>query len=94
MTKYETMLIVSPELNEEATEATVEKVTSVIEDHEGEVLKLDKWGTKELAYEINDHTAGYYAVVNFKAVPATLDELERVYRIDDNIMRYLILKDE
>ncbi|MCK8816642.1 30S ribosomal protein S6 [Natroniella sulfidigena] len=94
MTKYETMLIISPDLDEETTEATVEKVTSVIEDSEGEVLKLDKWGTKELAYEINDQSAGYYTVVNFTAEPATLDELERIYRIDDNIMRYLILKDE
>lgn len=94
MRKYETMFIINPDLNEEATGSVIEKLSTLIEDNEGEVTKLDKWGMKELAYEINDRSAGYYVLVNFKGLPATINELERVYRINDEVMRYLILKDE
>ena len=94
MRKYETMFIVNPDLDSETTEELVEHITTVIEDNNGEVVNTDKWGTKELAYEINDHSAGYYTVINFKANNETLDELERNYKINDNVIRYLILKDE
>ncbi|GAB6137166.1 30S ribosomal protein S6 [Halanaerobaculum tunisiense] len=94
MRKYETMFIINPDLEEEATEELVERVTDAIANYEGEVVNLDEWGTKELAYEVNDHQAGYYTVVNFQGTPATVDELRRVYDINDNIMRNIILKDE
>ncbi len=94
MRKYETMFIITPDLDKDATEDKVEKFSDLIEDNDGELINVDKWGTKELAYEIDDHTAGYYTVINFKAVPATVEELERVYKLDGGILRYLILRNE
>ncbi|TDX51794.1 30S ribosomal protein S6 [Orenia marismortui] len=94
MRKYETIFIVKPDLGEEATEAVVEKMTTLIADNGGEVANTDKWGTKELAYEINDYTTGYYTVINFTGEPATIEELERIYKLDDNVLRYLILRNE
>ncbi len=94
MRKYETMFIINPELGEESTEALVEKMTSLIEDNAGEVVKLDKIGTRELAYDINDHMSGYYTLINFNGKPETISELERIYKINDNVLRYIILKDE
>ncbi|GAB6099641.1 30S ribosomal protein S6 [Halanaerocella petrolearia] len=94
MRKYETMFIINPDLEEDAKEDLVENITDLIDDNEGEVINVDKWGTKELAYEINDQKAGYYAVVNFQGAPATIDELSRIFGINDNVIRNIILKDE
>ncbi|KXS40104.1 MULTISPECIES: 30S ribosomal protein S6 [unclassified Candidatus Frackibacter] len=94
MRKYETVFIVNPDLDDEATEAVVEKILDTINNTKGEVVKADKWGTKKLAYEVQDYKAGYYTVVNFKGEAETVDELERVYRITDTILKFLILKDE
>ncbi|AGB42482.1 ribosomal protein S6 [Halobacteroides halobius DSM 5150] len=94
MRKYETMFILNSDLEEEATESLVEKLTGVIADNDGELVDVDEWGTKELAYEINDQKAGYYTVVNFEGTPATVNELKRNYKINDNVMRYIVLRDE
>ncbi|OCL28463.1 30S ribosomal protein S6 [Orenia metallireducens] len=94
MRKYETMFIIKSNLGEEATEAVIEKMTGVIANNGGEVANVDKMGTKELAYEINKDKTGYYVLVNFAGEPATVEELERIYKIDDNVLRYLILRDE
>ena len=93
MKNYETMIIINPKLEDENVQKIVDRITSVIKE-DGKVLELDKWGIRELAYEIKDHSNGYYIVINFSANPAVLDELERVYRISDQVLRYLILKDE
>ncbi|WP_027339659.1 30S ribosomal protein S6 [Halonatronum saccharophilum] len=94
MRNYETMFIIDANLTEEAIEGVVEKMTSLIADNNGEVVNVDNWGKKELAYEIDKQTVGYYTLVNFKGDADTVAELERVYKIDDNVIRYLILKDE
>lgn len=94
MRKYETMFIVNPDLEDDATEEIVEKITDTIDENEGEISNIDKWGTKKLAYELDDHKAGYYTVVNFKGESETVDELERAYRLNDNILRFIILRDE
>ncbi|ADL13813.1 30S ribosomal protein S6 [Acetohalobium arabaticum] len=94
MRKYETMFIVNPDLEDDATEEIVEKITDTIDENKGEISNIDKWGTKNLAYELDDHKAGYYTVVNFEGESETIDELERAYRLDDNILRFIILRDE
>ncbi|MGM0501462.1 MAG: 30S ribosomal protein S6 [Bacillota bacterium] len=94
MKKYETMAVINPDLDDEATEAKVEKITSTIEDNTGEVVNVDKWGVKELAYEIEDFRSGCYVVVNFKGEPETLERLNRMYNIDDTVLRNIILRAE
>ena len=83
---YETMFIVDVSNGEEATEATVNKFMSVIEAN-AEVVVVAKWGKRRLAYLINDMPEGYYTVVTFKSAPEFPAELDRLFNIDENVMR-------
>lgn len=92
MNSYELLYIVSNELTDEAKASVVERLNAVVTDNGGTIDGVDKWGTRKLAYHINYKTEGYYVLVNFTA-PATLpDELERVMRITDAVIRFMIVK--
>lgn len=93
MKKYEVMYIVKP-LEEEATNAVVEKFENLIKNNGGDVEKTDRWGKKRLAYELNDFVEGYYVVVNFTAEPAVVAELDRVMKITDEILKHMIIKED
>ena len=73
MRKYETMAVINPDLDEETTESKIEKITDTIEENAGEIVNVDKWGVKELAYEIEDFASAYYVVINFNGEGETLD---------------------
>ncbi|MCH5156680.1 MAG: 30S ribosomal protein S6 [Clostridiales bacterium] len=92
MNTYELLYILNNELADEAKEAVIEKLNAVVTANGGTVDSVDKWGTRRLAYPINYKNEGYYVLVNFTA-PATLpDELERVMRITDAVVRFMIVK--
>ena len=91
--KYETIFVVNPELNEEGREALVKKFTDMIAEN-GEIAKIDDWGKRRLAYAINDLHEGYYTLVEFTAPQAFPAELDRVYKITDGIMRSIIVNIE
>ena len=94
MTNYELMFIIDPALENEAKNATVEAVKGIIEN-EGEVVDVDEWGLRKMAYQIQKKSEGYYVVVQFKAEPTLPKELDRRLRISDNVMRHIIVnKDE
>ena len=87
-------MIFKPDLGEEATAALVEKFKALAEQH-GTVAEVDEWGKRHLAYPINDLTEGYYVLMTFTADAAFPAELDRVLRINDSVMRSLIVcKDE
>ena len=88
---YESLFIVDVTKGDEVTEATVNKFTSMIEAN-AEVIDVAKWGKRRLAYQINDMPEGYYVIVTFKSAPEFLAELDRVYNIDETIMRSLTTK--
>ena len=88
---YESLFIVDVTRGEEATEATVNKFMSVIEAN-AEVVDVAKWGKRRLAYPINDMPEGYYVVATFKAAPEFPSELDRLFNIDETIMRSTVLK--
>lgn len=94
MRKYEVIYIIKPELDEEKTTAAIERFTSLITNAGGEIIKTEQWGKKRLAYEINDYREGYYVKVNFTGEPVVAHELERVFKITDDIIRYLIVREE
>ncbi|WP_031514310.1 30S ribosomal protein S6 [Desulfofalx alkaliphila] len=94
MRSYEVMFIIRPDLEEEATEAVVEKVTGLIEKQGGETVKVDKWGKRRLAYEINKLREGYYVVVYFKGTAQVADEMDRVLKITDEVIRHMIIRKE
>ena len=91
--KYETLFIVNPNLGDEETAAVVDKFKSQIEAN-GSVEKIDDWGKRRLAYPINDLMEGYYTLIEFTSVPTFPAELDRKYKIDDNIMRSMIIAQE
>ena len=88
---YETLFITDVSNGEEATQATVEKFTNLISAN-GEVLGVNKWGKRRLAYLINDMAEGYYTVVTHKCAPDFLAELDRLFNIDESIMRSMTVK--
>ena len=88
---YETLFITSVANGEEATKATVEKFTSLIASN-GEIIEVADWGKRRLAYAINDMPEGYYTVVTHKCAPDFLAELDRLFNIDESIMRSMTVK--
>ena len=91
MREYEVIFIVKP-LEEEQTELTITKFETLINSQGGTINKLDRWGKKRLAYEINDFIEGYYVYVNFAGEPKLVSELDRVLKISDDIIRHMIIK--
>jgi small subunit ribosomal protein S6 len=85
------MLILPAEADEALVSTAVERITKVIAPSGGEVTKLDRWGRKRFAYEIARQTEGYYVVVQFKAEPATQQELDRTLKIADEVIRHKVM---
>lgn len=92
MRKYEIMYIVRSDLEEAAVQAVVEKFQGII-NNGGEVTKLNVMGKRRLAYEINKFRDGIYVLVNFTATPEVVKELDRVLRITDEVIRFMIVQD-
>ena len=88
---YETLFIVDVTAGEEAAKASVEKFASLIAAN-GEIVEKAEWGKRRLAYEIDDMNEGYYVVITFKSAPDFPAELDRLFNIDETIMRSTILK--
>ena len=88
---YETVFIINPDLDEEKTNAVVEKFKALIESA-GTIENIDIWGKRKLAYEINDKNEGYYVLVNFSSNSDFPAELDRIYKITEDIMRSIIIK--
>ena len=94
MNKYEVMFIVKP-AEEEATNAVIEKVEALIARVGGTVEKVDRWGKRRLAYAVKKFTDGFYVLINFEAAaPAEIKEIDRVLKINDEVLRHLIVKHE
>jgi len=88
---YETIMVLNPKLDEEATKALIERFTGLIASN-GTVESVDEWGKRRLAYEIEDETEGYYVLVNFTSEPDFPKELSRVYQITDGVLRTIIVR--
>ena len=91
---YETMFIVKPTLTQEEIEAQIATVKGNIEKNGGEIVSVDDMGMRALAYEIDKQKRGYYYVIYFKAPSESIKELERNYRVNENIMRFIFIKYE
>lgn len=91
MNKYESVIIISPNLEEGEIDNITQKVKDIIEEN-GAVTKVEKMGIKKLAYEIRKNKEGYYIVICFEADPSIIPELERNYRINENIIKFITIK--
>ncbi len=94
MRAYEALYIIRPDLDEEQTDAVVEKFKSLIENNNGEITKLDKWGKRKLAYEIKHNREGFYVLMKFNGESGTAAELDRVFRITDDVLKHMIVREE
>lgn len=92
MNSYELLYIIDNDLSDEAKENLVAKISAVVTDNGGTVDGVDKWGTRKLAYPINYKSEGYYVLVNFTAHATLPSEVERVLRITDGVVRFLVVK--
>ena len=93
MARYETMLVTSSNLDEEASSALIAKFKTLIEAN-GTIDSVDEWGKRRLAYPINDENEGVYTVIKFTADPSFPAELDRVYKITEGVLRTIILAEE
>jgi len=92
MRRYETIVIVDPDVTEENRSSLLTRIREVIPQQGGEIIQEDLWGTRKLAYEIKKKPRGYYARYDYCGSGLVVDELERFFRIDDRVMKYLTVQ--
>jgi small subunit ribosomal protein S6 len=92
MRKYEVMYIIRTDIEQDAVQAAIEKFQGII-NNGGEITKHEVMGKRRLAYEINKFRDGIYVLVQFNATPEVVAELDRVMKISDEVIRYMIVKD-
>lgn len=94
MKAYELLFFVAPTISDEDRAAVMKRIETTIAEGAGKVDNVDEWGKRKLAYEINGLTDGDYTLVNFHADPQNVAELDRVLRINDAVVRHMIVKRE
>ena len=87
--QYETVFIATPVLSDAQMKEAVAKYTDFIKNNGGEIVYEEDWGLKQLAYSIQHKTSGFYYLIEFKAEPTFINDLETEYRRDERILRYL-----
>lgn len=91
MRSYEIMLAINPQLEDKELDSLLNKVKKVIKDAKGKATKIDKWGKRKLAYEIKDFNEAIYVVLKFNADEEKISELERVMKLEERVIRYLLI---
>ena len=94
MNKYELAVVVSAKIEDEERAAVVDKCKALIERFGGTITNVDDWGKKRLAYEIQKMKEGFYYFIQFEAESSAPAEIESPIRIMDNVVRYLVVKNE
>ncbi|HEX2418735.1 MAG TPA: 30S ribosomal protein S6 [Micromonosporaceae bacterium] len=92
MRHYEVMVILDPDLEERTVAPSLETYLNVIRNSGGSIEKLDVWGRRRLAYEIQKKSEGIYAVVDLQAEPAAVAELDRQLRLNESILRTKVIR--
>ncbi|MCK9173751.1 MAG: 30S ribosomal protein S6 [Desulforhopalus sp.] len=92
MRRYETVFIIRPNAGEEEINRVINYVSEIITADGGTIIETNRWGLKKLAYLIKKESMGYYVLCDFASVPASVAEIERRYRIDDAVIKFMTLK--
>ncbi|MFH1624986.1 MAG: 30S ribosomal protein S6 [Pseudomonadota bacterium] len=92
MRAYETVFIADADISEEDVDYITERVSGIVRDFNGKLLKIEKWGRKKLAYAVKKRTKGYYFLLSFLGDHTLTTELERILKLDDRILKYLTVK--
>ena len=93
MRDYELLYIIKTEVGEEQTQAVIDRYNGILEGEGATVEKVDKWGKRKLAYTIDKkYTDGFYVLVNFKGEANAVDEVDRLMKIEENLLRHMITR--
>jgi len=92
MRRYETIFILRPNSSEEEITRIIDNNSQVIGNDQGSIIEMNRWGMKKLAYLIKKESLGYYVFCDYAASPAAVTEIERKFRIDDAVLKYLTIK--
>ena len=92
MRPYEVMIILDASLEEDAIRAVIDRATEVIRSREGNLNRVDRWGKRRFAYELDHRWEGYYALLEVTAEPAALTELARVLSLTDEVLRHKVIR--
>jgi small subunit ribosomal protein S6 len=92
--KYELIFILKAEAGEGEMKKRVERVKEILSEHGGEITQDNHWGVRRLAYEINHENRGDYMFLRFKSEGTANNELDRFLRLDDQVLRHLIVVDD
>ncbi len=92
MRRYETIFILRPTLNEEEINTVIENSATIITGDNGKIIELDRWGMRKLAYPIKKELQGFYVFCDYSGTPGAVAEMERKFRIDDSVLRYMTVK--
>ena len=94
MTKkmYESAVLINAALEEDQIQSLISRIKELISSNDGEITDIEDWGRKRLAYMIRKSKIGYYIIFQFNAYPQIISTLEKFYKLDENILRYLTIK--
>lgn len=92
MRRYETIFIVKPGAATEIIAGIVEKTTSIIKSYGGSMIRINEWGLKKLAYQIKKERQGYYVYIDYAGTPAAVTEMERIFKINDQLLKFMTVK--
>jgi small subunit ribosomal protein S6 len=92
MRRYETISIIRPNATEDEIAAICDRSAEIITAENGEIIRVDHWGLKKLAYLIKKEQQGYYVYCEFAGTPAAVAEMERIFKIDDRVLKYMTVK--
>lgn len=87
---YELGFILNPEVSEEQTGAILERIEKIVKNYDGQVVKVNQWGRRRLAYPIEHHRDGYYVFIDMILTPETLPELDRTLKVSEEVMRHMV----
>ncbi len=92
MNQYELVYIIQPEMDNDATKALDERVSQVITANKGQIVSTEIWGQRKLAYPIKNFFEGYYILHNVEMPPKAVTEVERILRLNENVIRFLVVR--
>ncbi len=94
MRSYEILYVIRPDIEEEAKSALVKRFDEVLTNNGAEIVESKEWGKRRLAYEIEDFKDGYYQIIKFNGDSAASDEFDRLAKINNDIIRHIVVRDE
>jgi len=92
MRRYETIFIIDPDLSDENRDPVFERLRDIIEQHNGFLARVEQWGNRKLSYNIKKKVRGYYVRLDYCGTGILVNEIERFFRIDDRILKYLTVQ--